>query len=185
MTKVQRSDLIDYATYEEQRQVIRTAALEAKDLRRIVIGEHFTFLFENKDTVRYQVLEMMRVERLVKEADIEHELKTYNELLHGKGKLGCTLLIGIDDEELRDEKLRQWIGLNDHIYAKLPNGGVVRPTWDPRQVGDDRLSAVQYLVFEFGQYAPITIGIDMVGIREKTEITAAQQDALQKDLDAE
>ena len=184
MSKVERNELIDYVTYEEQRKAIRAEALAAKDDRRIIVGDNFTFLFENKDTVRYQVLEMMRVEQLVKEEDIQHELKTYNELLHDKGTLGCTLLIGIDSEEERDEKLPKWIGLNEHIYAKLPNGGVVRPTWDPRQVGDHRLSAVQYLVFEFGEHAPTMIGIDMAEIRAKCELSEQQRAALQADLDA-
>ena len=182
MRKVERAEILDYVTYEEQRPVIREQALEAKRDRRIIVGEYFTFLFENHDTVRYQIQEMIRVEQIVRESDIAHELATYNELLHSEGAVGCTLLIGIDDEQLRDEKLTAWMGLNEHIYAKMPNGTVLRPSWDPRQVGDDRLSSVQYLVFEFGDQAPEVIGIDMPGIREKHVLTDAQKAALNADL---
>lgn len=185
MKKVERSEILDYVTYGEKRAEIRAAALAAKSVRRILVGEAFTFLFENHDTVRYQVQEMMRVEQIVKEDDILHELQTYNELIHSSGTLGCTLLIGIDDEAERDEKLTEWLGLNEHIYAKLPDGSQVQPKWDARQVGDDRLSSVQYLTFEIGPVAPLAIGISMPGIESETALSQAQIGALQADLTAE
>ena len=185
MKPVERSEILDYVTYEERRGELRAAALNAKSDRRILVGEHFTFLFENRDTVRYQIQEMMRIERIVKEADIEHELETYNELLHPAGSLGCTLMVGIDDEAERDAKLTSWLGLNEHIYAKLPDGSLVRPTWDPRQVGEDRLSSVQYLKFELGPEAPLAIGIGMPGIDAEVELSEAQRAALRADLNAE
>ena len=184
MKRVERSEILDYVTYGERREAIRGSALRAKSVRRVLVGEYFTFLFENRETVLYQVQEMMRIERIVKEEDIQHELDTYNELIHPAGTVGCTLLVGIDDEELRDHKLREWMGLNEHIYAKLPDRTKVRPTWDPRQVGDTRLSSVQYLSFRLGLEAPVAIGIGMRGIDAETELSDAQQDALRDDLSA-
>ena len=185
MKPVERSEILDYVTYGEQREQIRAAALGAKSVRRILVGEHFTFLFENRETVRYQVQEMMRVEKIVKEDDIQHELDTYNELLHPKGTLGCTLLIGIDDEAERDAKLHEWMGLNEHIYAKMPDGTRVTPDWDARQVGDTRLSSVQYLSFTLGPEAPIAIGISMEGIDAETELSESQREALRSDRPAD
>ena len=185
MKPIERSEILDYVTYGEQRDQIRDSALRAKSVRRILVGEHFTFLFENRETVRYQIQEMMRIEQIVKEDDIQHELDTYNELLHPKGTVGCTLMVGIDDERERDVKLRAWMGLNEHIYARLPDGATVNPTWDPRQVGETRLSSVQYLSFALGDVAPVAIGIDMPGVELETELSAAQQDALGEDLGAE
>jgi hypothetical protein len=182
---IERSEILDYVTYGEQRDQIRDSALRAKSVRRILVGEHFTFLFENRETVRYQIQEMMRIEQIVKEDDIQHELDTYNELLHPKGTVGCTLMVGIDDERERDVKLRAWMGLNEHIYARLPDGATVKPTWDPRQVGETRLSSVQYLSFALGDVAPVAVGIDMPGVELETELSAAQQDALGEDLGAE
>ena len=182
MKPVQRSEILDYVSYGEQRERVRSAALRAKSVRRILVGEHFTFLFENRETVRYQVQEMMRIEHIVKEDDIQHELATYNELIHPEGTIGCTLMVGIDDEAERDVKLQAWLGLNDHIYAKLPDGTEVKPTWDPRQVGDTRLSSVQYLAFPIGAEAPLAIGITMPGIEAETMLSEAQRDALGKDL---
>ncbi|MBW2381912.1 MAG: DUF3501 family protein, partial [Deltaproteobacteria bacterium] len=82
MNRVERSDILDYVTYGEQRETIRDSALRAKSVRRVLVGEHFTFLFENRETVLYQIQEMMRIEHIVKEDDIRHELDTYNELIH-------------------------------------------------------------------------------------------------------
>lgn len=182
MRQVERDEIVDYVTYGEQRERIRASALAAKSLRRILVGENFTFLFENHETVRYQIQEMMRVERIVKEEDIQHEIDTYNELLHPGGTIGCTLLIGIDDETERDTKLREWLGLNETIYAKRVDGTRVKPTWDPRQVGQSRLSSVQYLSFELGPEAPVAIGISMPGAEAETELSKAQRKALEDDL---
>ena len=184
MNRVERSEILDFVTYGEQREAMRDSALRAKSVRRVLVGEYFTFLFENHETVLYQVQEMMRIEQIVKEDDIRHELDTYNELIHPAGTVGCTLLVGIDDEQLRDQKLQEWMGLNEHIYAKLPDGRLARPTWDPRQVGDTRLSSVQYLSFPLGPEAPVAIGIEMPGIDAETELSDAQREALRVDLSA-
>lgn len=185
MKPVQRSEILDYVTYGEQRESIRASALEAKRLRRILVGEPFAFLFENRETVRYQILEMLRVEQIVKEADVLHEIETYNELLGAGGSLCATLLIGIEDERERAKLLRAWLGLLEHIYAKLDDGRRIPATWDPRQVGDERLSSVQYLTFELGGRAPVAIGVDWAeqGLDLETALTDEQRAALQSDLD--
>ena len=182
MRKVQRNELLDYVTYTEQRPQILPAVLESKNGRRIHVGEHLTFLFENRDTVRYQVQEMMRVERIVKEEDILHELATYNELLGDEGQLGCTLLIEIDDQKLRDEKLTQWLSLPEHLYVGLKDGAKARAIFDPRQVGDTRLSSVQYLKFDTGGKVPDAIGCDHPDLSLETSLTETQRKALADDL---
>ena len=91
MKRVTRQEILDYVTYEEQRKQIREKIMKIKELRRINVAGVLSFLFENTDTVRYQIQEMIRVERIVKETDILHEIKTYNELLGDSGELGCTL----------------------------------------------------------------------------------------------
>lgn len=185
MKLVQRHEILDYVTYSEQRQAIRASALAAKQLRRIIVGEPFTFLFENRETVRYQILEMVRVEQIVKEADIIHEIDTYNELIGHDGSLCATLLIGIEGEAERADKLSAWMGLLEHLYAKLDDGTRIVPKWDPRQVGDQRLSSVQYLRFELGGRAPTAIGIDWPaqGLVHETTLSSEQRAALQRDLD--
>jgi hypothetical protein len=182
MRHVRREELLDYVTYDEKRGAVRNQMMTVKSQRRVHVGEHLTFLFENTDTIRYQIQEMMRAERMVREADIEHELETYNGLLGSSGELGATLLIEIDDPEERAVKLRAWLELPQHLYARLPDGRRVRPTFDPSQVGEDRLSSVQYLKFEVGPKAPVAFGCDHPQLAVETQLTAEQRAALQADL---
>jgi hypothetical protein len=205
--RVERSEILDYVTYGEQRDAISASALRAKSVRRVLVGEYFTFLFENHETVLYQVQEMMHFGQIVKEDDIQRALDTYNELIHPGSAVRCTLLV--DDEVLRDEK--HWSGFHDRIYAKLPDGSLASTTWDLcgplwgwplLSVENARfeLMQVEYLSFDLGpvQYlsfshlasghdprAPVAIGIKMTGIIEaETVLSEALQEALQADLSA-
>ncbi len=184
MRKVTRDEILDYVTYTERRAKTRAAVLEAKRPRRIHVGRHLTFLFENHETIRYQIQEMMRIERIVKESDIQHELRTYNEVLGDTGELGCTLMIEIDDADARAIKLTRWLGLNPHLYIEVEDGERVGPSWDPRQVGTDRLSSVQYLKFDLKGRAPVAIGssIDDPDVGVHHVLTSDQRTALTADL---
>lgn len=182
MKPVSRSEIVDYQTYEDERAEFRQRVLEEKRPRRIHVGPNLTFLFENRTTVRYQVQEMMRTEQIVKEADILHELETYNELLGGDGELGCSLLIEIDDEKERAEKLRAWLDLPKHLYAVVEGGERARFTYDPRQVGEERLSSVQYLKLKTGGRVPVALGCDHPGYTVETTLTDEHKAALAKDL---
>jgi hypothetical protein len=182
MKHVQRDSLLDYVSYETEREHLRTAILSIKAARRVHVGGVLTFLFENTATIRYQVQEMMRAERIVREADILHELSTYNELLGAPGELGCTLLIEIDDAEERKRKLAEWIELPAALYLRLPGGKLVRATCDPRQIGETRLSSVHYLKFDVQGGVPWAIGCDLPGLTAESELSPANRAALSEDL---
>ena len=182
MKKVERSELVDFATYEDLRKDFRGRVLQAKVPRRIHLGSDLTLLFENALTVRYQVQEMMRTERIVREADIRHELDTYNEILGGDGELGATLLIEIEDPAERKAKLAQWLALPDHLYLGLEDGTRVRARSDLRQRGDEALSAVQYVKFDVASRVPVAAGVDLPGLVVATRLATAERRALAEDL---
>jgi uncharacterized protein DUF3501 len=183
MKPVLRRAIVDHLTYEESvRPELRQRVLAAKAPRRVHVGEHFTFLFENTLTMQYQIQEMVRVERLVREADIMHEVETYNGVLGGDGELAATLMIEIDDPAVRAVKLREWLRLPEHVYVVLDDGSRVRPTFDPAQVGADRVSSVQYLKFPVGGRVPEAVGVDLPGAETETRLTAEQRAALAEDL---
>jgi Protein of unknown function (DUF3501) len=182
MKPVARDELVDYQTYADTRSETRARVMELKKPRRIHLGEHLTFLFENRDTIRYQVQEMMRAERIVRDAEIQHELDTYNAVLGGPGELGCTLLIEIESPEQRDVLLREWLGLPAALYARLDDGTRVHATYDPAQVGEDRLSSVQYLKFAVGGRVPVALGVDLDALKTEAELSEAQLAALGDDL---
>jgi len=167
--------------YEASREEIRRAILEAKRRRRVSAGV-LTFLFENAATMRYQVQEMVRAEHMTREADIQHELETYNELLGGKGELGVSLLIEVADPAERDRRLREWLQLPQHLYLRLDGGEKVRARFDPRQVGTDRLSSVQYLKFDVGGRVPVAAGADLPALTVEALLEPDQRKALEDDL---
>ncbi|HWC04646.1 MAG TPA: DUF3501 family protein [Methylomirabilota bacterium] len=185
MRPVQRGELLDLATYEKMREDVRREIIAAKAPRRVHVGAHVTVLFENRRTIWYQVQEMLRTERITDAAGVAHELDTYNEILGGPGELGATLLIEIDDPAERAVKLREWLDLPRHVYARLDDGTRVRPVFDARQVGAERLSSVQYLRFAVGGRVPVAIGIDLPSLAEETALSAEQRRALEADLAAD
>jgi hypothetical protein len=182
MRPVTREEIVDYQTYEDEREAFRKRVLEAKEPRRIHVGDVVTLLFENRLTVRYQVQEMMRVERIVRDADIRHEIDTYNELLGGPGELGATMLIEIDDEQERDRLLTAWHGMPERVYVELEDGRRAFGVPDARQSDERRISSVHYLRFAVGDVPPIAVGIDFPGLTVRAALTPAQRAALEADL---
>src|SRR3954466_1746815 len=182
MRPVERSQILDRAQYEKTRGFSKAAVMEIKRRRRIHVGPCLTFLFENTTTIWYQIQEMLRIERIETEAEIQHELATYNALLGSRGQLGCCLLIEIDDPILRDRRLREWRALPAYVYMRGEDGATVRPTVDPNQIDADRISAVQYLKFNLDDWRPIAVGCDLPGLCAETALNREQRDALNDDL---
>ena len=119
-----------------------------------------TFLFENRDTVRYQVQEMVRAERMVREEEIAHELETYNELLGKPGELEPRSSSRSTIPPSGPSSSANGWGLPASLYVKTASGRKVKATFDARQVGEERLSSVQYLKFDVGGEVPVAVGAD-------------------------
>lgn len=184
MRAVRREEIMPLDAYQASREEIRKAILEAKRRRRVSAGV-LTFLFENTATIRYQIQEMVRAEHMTREPDIQHELDTYNELLGDKGEVGVSLLIEVPDPDERDRHLREWLDLPEHLYLRLESGEKVRPTFDRRQVGTDRLSSVQYLKFDVHGEVPVAAGADLPALDVEALLDADQRKALADDLRAD
>jgi hypothetical protein len=182
MKPVRREELLDYQTYRDAREPFRARVLDLKAARRVHVGDCLTFLFENSETVRYQVQEMMLAERIVREADIRHELQTYNELLGAPGELGATLLIEIESVEERDQKLRRWLDLPPTVYVKLEDGSRVPARFDERQISEGRLSSVHYVKFDVKGRVPVAVGCSHPDIAAEVPLKPEQRKALEDDL---
>jgi hypothetical protein len=189
MRHVQRNEILDWQSYGDVRDGFRARVMEAKEPRRVHVGEFLTLLFENPLTIRYQIQEMIRAERIVRESDIQHEIATYNEILGQQGELGCTLLVEIEDPVVRDRKLGEWLELPEHLYLLHEDGSRTYAAFDPRQRGEDRLSSVQYLKFAVGDRLPVGAGVDLPGrkggeaLRDEVRFTQATRRALADDLE--
>ena len=182
MQLVSRSELLDYQTYNDQRDAIRSRVMAVKQPRRIHVGELLTFLFENAETLRYQIQEIMRAERIVREKDIQHELETYNGLLGGEGQLGCCLLIEVDDPAERRQRLREWRDLPRYLYMRFSDGSTQAPEFDEAQMDAEKLSAVQYLKFTVGNRTPVALGSNLPQLKVEVALTPEQRAALASDL---
>jgi len=134
--------------YEVERETLRPRVMAIKDRRRVRVGGHLTFLFENRETVRYQIQEMMRIERIVNPRDIKHEVETYNELIPGPDQLSASLLIEYDTPEERDVQLRALLGIENHVWLVVDGTAPAPAVFDQRQISTDRVSSVQYIKFQ-------------------------------------
>ncbi len=146
MHRVELSEILGLGEYEAIRERFRSRIIEEKKQRRVKLGDRASCVFENHDTALYQIQEMLRTERITKKASVEHEIATYNELVPGDDELSATIMIEIDDKDVRDEFLAKGLGMEKHVHLVI-DGERVPAKWDPERVHEDHLSAVLYLKF--------------------------------------
>src|ERR1700726_2525611 len=111
MKRISSEDMLGFEQWERVRKVLRPIFIHEKQRRRLGVGSHLSFLFENTATLWYQVAEMIRSERMTDAATIQHEIDTYNELIPDAGEISATLLIEFADAQERDAALRRLGGL--------------------------------------------------------------------------
>ena len=145
--QIPRSSILDLGDYERQRDEIRARAMSARAIRRIELGPNATLAFENRETVAYQIQEMLRAERIAKEPDVAHEIETYSDLLPSDGELSATLMFEFPEPGERDVHLRDLVGFEDHLHLELDGAGRSTAFFDRRQIDADRISAVQFIRF--------------------------------------
>jgi hypothetical protein len=188
MKPVEFAEIKNIAEYEVERKTWRPLAMALKDRRRVRVGAHLTFLFENRDTVRYQIQEMMRIERIVDAEAIRHELDTYNELIPTDGGLSASLLIEYDSPEERAVALHDLLGLEHHVRIQVAGLPPSPARFDTRQISTDRLSSVQYIHFPLTpeQRAAwregVRVVVDHPKYRVEQAFTTEQIDELARDL---
>lgn len=194
MRPIRREDILDLESYEARRDDLRREAMAEKNRRRLRLGDHVTFLFETRTTLWYQVQEMLRAESITDEEAIAHEMETYNELLPGAGELSATMLIEYEDIEVRNRRLRELAGLQDHVWIDL-GGKRVKAAFDQRQMEVERVSSVQFIKFDLGGASPdewrklagegqIRVVIDHPALEISAAMREEVADALAEDLEA-
>ena len=139
-------EILPLADYERVRERLRPLFIHEKERRRLHVGSHLTFIFENAQTAWYQIEEMIRAEKMTERDAIQHEIDTYNELIPAAGELTATLLIEYAEPRERDAALARLIGLERHLWLKLGEKKIAA-RFDDRQMSDERISAVQFVRF--------------------------------------
>jgi hypothetical protein len=149
MKKVERNELLGIAEYERIRPQFLARVIREKQERRVIVCDEISVVFENHDTALFQIQEMLRTERITKEASILHELETYNELVPGDGELSATMFVEIADAATRDRRLVELAGLEGKIALDVL-GTRVPARNETRGVLSDRTTAVHYIKFALG-----------------------------------
>lgn len=186
-------DIADLRAYERERAEFRARVIELKARRRVQVGELVTLLFENRDTIRFQIQEMARVEKLISDAAIEGELNAYNPLIPAPGNLSATMFI----ELVSEAELRYWlpklVGIERCVALELSDGSrvgaVVEESHEAQLTRDDITSAVHYVRFELSgpeietlATGPVRLVVDHPDYVEGTELSAATVAELLDDL---
>ena len=141
-------DLIPHDEYERQRETYRQAIIELKRRRRIGLGEKITLVFENQETLRFQIQEMIRVERIFDPQKVQEELDVYNALLPASGELSATLLIELTDPDTMKQWLDLFMGLDYGQKVGLRAGGdVVYGEFEGGHSHETKISAVHFVRF--------------------------------------
>jgi len=150
MDTLQLKDIKPLSDYEPVRKEFRERIIALKKLRRVPLGDRITLVFENRDTLLFQIQEMMRVEHIYDPKKIQDELDTYNPLIAGPGELSATLFIEITDSERIKEILDGLHGIDDGRSIFLELGPErVYGRFEEGHSKADKLSAVHYVRFRF------------------------------------
>ena len=151
MKKLNKSDLFSLEEYSINRDSFRKKVLEEKRHRKVYIGEHVALLFENKNTIQYQIQEMLRIEKIFDAEGIQEELDAYNPLIPDGSNLKAVMLIEYPNVEERKEKLKILKGIEKKIWIKVGSHNKVFAIADEDLEREDetKTSAVHYLRYEF------------------------------------
>jgi hypothetical protein len=184
-------EVLPVTVYDRVRPLLRPLCIAEKDRRRLAVGPHLTLLFENRQTVWYQIHEILRTERVFEDAAVNHEIENYNQLIPRPGELFATLLIEYADPAERDAALARLVGLERHLWIVL-DGRRVGARFDERQMLPDQISAVQFIAFPLGADAEhfaelaaagkVAIEVDHPHLSARATITGPLAAALADDL---
>jgi hypothetical protein len=191
MKKLTIDDIKDLRAYERERDEFRRHIVAMKKHRRVQLGELLTITFENTDTMRFQIQEMARVERMLSDEQIEQEIETYNELIPAPDELSGTLFVEIDDKERLYEWLPKLVGIQRAVSIWLHDGASVPsiPEDEERLTREETTTTVHYLKFRFSPEqvdafaaGPVRIVVDHPSYDAVVELTDDQRSALLGDL---
>jgi hypothetical protein len=149
MKAIDCGEILSLSDYERVRPRLRPLFIAEKDRRRLRVGEHLTFLFENGRTAWYQIQEMLRSEKITSPEAIQQEIDTYNELIPAPKSLSAMMLIEYESAAERDAALCRLVGIERHVWLEL-GGNRLGARFDPRQISAEQVSAVQFVRFPLG-----------------------------------
>ncbi len=170
MAAISRDSLLSLEAYAKNRKDFRTRVIAHKKNRTLALGGHVTLIFEDELTVRYQIQEMLRIEKTFEEEGIQDELDAYNPVVPDGNNLKATMMIEYDDPAVRKRELARLIGIEDKTYLQVDGFDKVHAIADEdlERDNEEKTSSVHFLRFEFTpamidglkKGAALAVGID-------------------------
>jgi hypothetical protein len=193
MQKLARADLMSLEQYASDRLRLRSEVIAHKQLRNVAVGPNMTWCFEDRTTIRYQVLEMLRAERIFESEGIQAELDAYNPLIPDGSNWKVTLLLEFPDPGERRAALEKLIGVEDRCWVRVSEMQRIFAIADEdlTRENDEKTSAVHFLRFELSPSmveamkgnGSLSLGVDHDHYRHsRSPLPAAVRDALCRDL---
>jgi hypothetical protein len=193
MRKLARQDLLSLEQYSSDRARLRSEVIAHKQLRNVQVGPNMTWCFEDYTTIRYQVLEMLRAERIFESEGIQGELDAYNPLIPDGSNWKVTLLLEFPDPQERRIALEKLIGVEDRCWIRVSEMERVFAVADEdmERENEEKTSAVHFLRFELSPSmveamksgASLSIGVDHDNYRHLlSPLPTPVRDSLRRDL---
>ena len=189
---IKRDSLLTLEVYAKQRPQFRAKVIEHKKRRTVHLGPNLTLQFEDELTIRYQVQEMLRIERIFEEDGIQHELDAYNPLIPDGGNWKATMLLEYPDAEERRRRLAELKGVERKVWVEVEGAPRVWAIADEdlERENDEKTSSVHFLRFELehaarerlGAGARVALGVDHPNYSARVELSPEQKSALAADL---
>ncbi len=196
MARIAPESLLSLEAYARERKSIRSRVIAHKQLRTLHVGDHLTLIFEDEQTIRYQVQEMLRIERIFEDEGIRGELEAYNPLIPDGGNLKATMMLEYPDAEVRRRELAGLKGIEDLTWVQVDApGGPMRRVFaiadeDLDRENEEKTSSVHFLRFELDEAmraalkggAGLTVGVDHPNYRVSTAVGPEMRRSLAGDL---
>ncbi len=189
---IKRDSLLSLEAYARERTAFRARVMEHKKRRTVRLGEHLTLLFEDELTIRYQVQEMLRIERIFEEAGIQGELDAYNPLVPDGTNWKATMLLEYPDVAERKRMLERLKGIERQVWVQVQGCTGVHAIADEdlERETDEKTSSVHFLRFELTSAmcqalrkgAGVAVGVDHPEYRARIELPPEVRAALAADL---
>jgi hypothetical protein len=190
--KITLADVKRLPEYEAMRGAMRTHVIDLKKRRRVPLGDRISLVFENRETVLFQIQEMVRAERMTSADAIQAEIDVYGRSVPDHNELSATMLIEITDPDAVRAELDRLLGVNERLRLRIGERHVVPGVFEPGWSREDRIAAVQYVkfpltpeqaeAFKSGR-EPVSIEVDHPNYQASTRMEEAARRELARELE--
>ena len=193
MEKIEKKDLWSLEEYAIERANFRKQILAHKRVRRLILGKHATLFFEDFQTIKYQIQEMLRIEKIFEPQAIDEEIEAYNPLIPDGTNWKATLMFEYPDPSERNQALTNMAGIEHQVWARVNDFGknFGNANDDLDRTNDTKTAAVHFLRFEFNtreidamkEGENIELGIEHDSLQYKVQLSDPERTSLLQDFD--